>query len=213
MPFFCLPALSIKEDSRTLSGASKTRRVRSRRVRDAGRLCTSFDPSVYSGSNPERLFSSLEEESKGFDFVRTENRPHYAHDASLVGFRASKTKRSRTLSGAYRINLARSRRMRGAGWHRTSFDSVPIEKHRHYAHDAALVGFRASKTKRSRTLSACPPELFCEGGELQELGECGVEGCAVPAGTEHRSTLPLTMRRRLVSWPAKKRLEISSLFY
>ena len=131
---------------------------RSRRVRDAGRLCTSFDPSVYSGSNPERLFSSLEEESKGFDFVRTENRPHYAHDA-------------------------------------------------------ALVGFRASKTKRSRTLSACPPELFCEGGELQELGECGVEGCAVPAGTEHRSTLPLTMRRRLVSWPAKKRLEISSLFY
>ena len=55
---------------------------RSRRVRDAGRLCTSFDPSVYSGSNPERLFSSLEEESKGFDFVRTENRPHYAHDAA-----------------------------------------------------------------------------------------------------------------------------------
>ena len=32
LPFFCLPALSIKEDSRTLSGASKDRPVRSRRV-------------------------------------------------------------------------------------------------------------------------------------------------------------------------------------
>ena len=76
--------------------------------------------------------------------MSTEKRRHSAHDAACFLGQCNK-KGSRTLSEASRTRRVRSRRVRDAGRLCTSFDSVPIEKHRHYAHDAADFGCGTSQ--------------------------------------------------------------------